>query len=212
MKIALIGATGTIGQRILQEALSRGHQVTAIAREPARVKQQHPNLAVAAGDIFDPDSIAAAGRGHDLVISAYGPKFGAGEEHLLVDATRALVEGVKRSAVPRLVMVGGAGSLEVAPGVQLVDTPAFPEFIRPLARAHREALAVLQEADLDWTSLSPAALIEPGERTGTYRTGLDQLVTNEAGESKISAEDYAVALLDEVERPRHIRKRFAVAH
>lgn len=201
-----------IGQRILQEALTRGHQVTAIVRDPSRMSRQQDNLAIATGDIFNPDNIAATAAGHDVVISAYGPKFGVAQEHLLVDATRALVEGVKRSGVSRLLAVGGAGGLEVAPGVQLVDTPEFPAVVKPIALAHRDALAVLQAADLDWTNLSPAAMIEPGERTGKYRTGTNRLLVNERGESRISAEDYAVALLDEVENPRHNRQRFTVAN
>ncbi len=200
-----------IGQRVLQEALTRGHQVTAIARDPARVQQQE-NLRIAQGDAFSPESVAAAAAGHDVVISAIGPKLGNGQERALVEATRALVEGVKQSGVSRLLVVGGAGSLEVAPGVQLVDTPEFPEFIREVALAHRDALAVLRAADLEWTSLSPAAMIAPGERTGQYRTGLDQLLVDDQGESRISAEDYAIALLDEAENPRHVRRRFTVAY
>lgn len=210
MKIALIGATGTIGQRILQEALTRGHEVTAIVRDPARLSQQHPSLKAVTGDILNPESVATATAGHDLVISAYGPKHG--QEQILVDAAHALVEGLRRAGVNRLTVVGGAGSLEVAPGVQLVDIPEFPAAYKPVALAHREAFAVYREADLDWTYLSPAAMIEPGVRTGGYRTGTDQLVANAQGESRISAEDYAVALLDEAENPRFIRRRFTVAY
>lgn len=211
MKIALIGATGMIGQRILQEALSRGHQVTAVVRDSSRISQQSENLNVITGDIFDPQSIAKAVANHDAVISAYGPK--PGQEQTLNDASRSLIDGVKQSGVRRLLVVGGAGSLEVAPGVQLVDLPEFPAAYKPIALAHRDALAVYrQETDLEWTSLSPAAMIQPGERTGQYRTGTDQLVSDEKGESFISAEDYAVALLDEAENPRHIRARFTVAY
>jgi putative NADH-flavin reductase len=211
MKIALIGATGMIGQRILKEALSRGHEVTAIVRDPSRVKVENERLNVVIGNIFDEESIARAVRGHDLVISAFGPK--AGEEQTLVEATRSLISGVKKSGVSRLLSVGGAGSLEVAPGVQLVDTPEFPDFIKPIALAHRDALEVYrQEKELNWTNVSPAAMIEPGERTGKYRTGTDQLIVNEQGESRISAEDYAVAMLDEAENPRFSRMRFTVGY
>jgi putative NADH-flavin reductase len=211
MKIALIGATGMIGQRILQEALTRGHQVTAVVRDPSRVTQQHDNLKVTTGDIFRADSIASAVTRHDAVISAFGPK--QGEEQSLVEATRSLIDGVKRVGVKRLLVVGGAGSLEVAPGVQLVDTPDFPVAWKAIAFAHRDALDIYRkESDLEWTYLSPAALIQPGERTGKYRTGTDQLVTDENGESRISAEDYAVAMLDELENPRFIRKRFTIAY
>jgi uncharacterized protein len=211
MKIALIGATGMIGKRILEEALARGHEVTAIVRDPSRVKIENERLNVVIGNIFDEESIARAVRGHDLVISAFGPK--AGEEQTLMEATRSLMNGVKKSGVSRLLSVGGAGSLEVAPGVQLVDTPEFPDFIKPIALAHRDALEIYrQETELNWTNVSPAAFIEPGERTGTYRTGIDQLVVNEKGESRISAEDYAVAMLDEVENSRFSRMRFTVAY
>ncbi|MFC4075878.1 NAD(P)-dependent oxidoreductase [Salinithrix halophila] len=210
MKIALIGATGTIGQRILLEALSRGHQVTVIARDPARV-QEAKNVQVAIGDVFKPESIARAAAGHDAVISAYGPKHG--EESSLLTATESLIEGVKQSGVRRFLTVGGAGSLEVAPGVHLVDTPEFPDAWKPIALAHRDALELYrQETELDWTYLSPAALIEPGERTGQFRTGTDQLITDKNGDSRISAEDFAVALLDELENPRFIRQRFTVAY
>lgn len=211
MKLALLGATGTIGQRILQEALTRGHQVTAIVRDPSRVAQQHDNLTVVTGDIFNADSVAQAVANHDVVISAFGPKHG--EEEQLVAATRSLLQGVKQAGVRRLLAVGGAGSLEVAPGLQVVDTPEFPEAWKGIALAHRDALEVLrQDGELEWTSFSPAAMIAPGERTGAYRTGTDQLVTNANGESAISAEDYAVALLDEVENPRFIRQRFTAAY
>ncbi len=202
-----------IGQRVLEEVLSRGHHVTAIVRDPAKLNKKDENLQVVTGDIFNEESVAQAVAGSEIVISAFGPPFGTGEEHTLVDATHSLIKGVKRSRVPRLVAVGGAGSLEVAPGVQLVDTPEFPDFVKPTALAHRDALALyLQETELNWTNLSPAGMIEPGERTGTYRIGTDQLVVNENGESRISAEDYAVALLDEVESPQFSRKRFTVAY
>jgi uncharacterized protein len=211
MKIALIGATGMIGKRILEEALARGHEVTAIVRDPSRTVDGSDKANAVVGNIFDVESIVHAIAGHDVVISAFGPK--RDEEETLVDATRSLISAVKRAGVPRLLAVGGAGSLEVAPGVQLVDTPEFPDFIKPIALAHRDALEIYrQETELNWTNVSPAALIEPGERTGTYRTGIDQLVVNEKGESRISAEDYAVAMLDEVENPRFSRMRFTVAY
>jgi hypothetical protein len=210
MKIALIGATGTIGQRILKEALDRGHQVTAIVRDASRLTTKHDQLNVAIGDVLDPESIAKAAAGHDVVISAIGPKHG--DEQALVKAVESLVEGVKRSGVRRLLAVGGAGSLEVAPGVQLVDSPSFPEAWKGIAIAHRDAMEAYKKSDLDWTVFSPAALIQPGERTGNYRTGTDQLVTDQNGDSRISAEDYAVAMLDEAENPKYIRARFTAAY
>lgn len=211
MKIALFGASGTIGQRIAQEALSRGHQVTALVRKPENVTLKHPNLTVQAADALDADSVAQAVAGHDVVVSAVGPGH-ADQAKNLVEAAHALTAGVPKAGVQRLLVVGGAGSLEVAPGVQLVDTPEFPEGWRPVALAHRDALAVYRSATFDWTYASPAAFIAPGERTGTYRTGTDQLLTNDQGESRISAEDFAVALLDEIEKPRFVRRRFTVAY
>ena len=213
MKIALFGATGTIGQRILQEALRRGHDVTAIARDTARLDgQQSPRLRVVAGDILDMHSVAAVVAGHDAVVSAYGPREEAPQT--VVDASRSLIGGLTSAGVKRLVAVGGAGSLEVAPGVLLIDSPQFPEAWKEIARAHADALNVYrtEAGGLDWTSVSPPALIEPGERTGKFRLGTDQLLTDAQGQSRISAEDFAIALLDEVEKPRHVRQRFTVAY
>jgi len=210
MKLALIGATGTIGQRILREALDRGHQVTAIVRNPSRLTQQNSNLRVVTADIFNPESVAKAVAGQNAVISAYGAPHG--QDQLLSDVARSLVQGVKQAGVQRLLVVGGAGSLEVAPGVLLMDTPEFQPAWKPNARAQRDALNVYRNSDLDWTYLSPAALIQPGERTGNYRTGNEQLVVDSEGNSRISAEDYAIAMLDEVEHPKHPRQRFTVAY
>lgn len=208
MKIALFG-TGMIGSRIAREALSRGHQVTVVARTPGKLPK---DLAVreVRGDARDVDSIVQAVRGHDAVISAVGA--GTGEQSGLLAATRALLQGVKQAGVPRLLVVGGAGSLEVKPGVQLVDLPDFPAAYKAPALAHREVLNLVRQADLDWTYLSPAAVIAPGERTAKFRLGGDQLVADAKGESRISAEDYAVAMVDEVEQPRHIRKRFTLGY
>jgi putative NADH-flavin reductase len=208
MKIALFG-TGMIGSRIAREALRRGHQVTVVARTPGKLPK---DLAVreVQGDARDVDSIVQAVRGHDAVISAVGA--GTGEQSGLLQANEALIRGVKQAGVPRLLVVGGAGSLEVKPGLQLVDLPDFPEAYKAPALAHREVLNLYRKADLDWTYLSPAALITPGERTGKFRLGGDQLVADAKGESRISAEDYAVAMLDELEQPRHIRKRFTLGY
>jgi putative NADH-flavin reductase len=210
MKIALFGPTGMIGSRILKEALSRGYEVTAIMRDSSTTLERRPHLDVKTGDILDAGSVAEAVRGSDVVISAFGP--GSGDPQLIVAAARSLIDGVKRSGVKRLIAVSGAGSLEVKPGLQLVDTPNFPAMWKPLALAHRDAVEVYRKADLDWTALSPAAIIEPGERTGKFRISTDQLLTDAKGESRISVEDYAIALLDEAEHPKFIRKRFAVAH
>jgi putative NADH-flavin reductase len=213
MKITLYGATGMIGQRVLREALERGHTVTAIARDPSKVTEQSPNLSAQAGNVLDRSGIAHAVAGQDAVISASAPSGGQPPE-TLTEAAHSLIAGLTQAGVKRLVMVGGAGSLEIAPGVQLLDSGKIPEAWLPMVRAHRDALNILRtEADaLDWTYFSPAALIEPGERTGTFRLGGDQLLTDADGSSRISAEDYAVALLDEIEKPAHIRQRFTAAY
>ena len=210
MKIALIGASGTVGQRILKEALTRGHQVVAIVRDPSRVIQQDEKLSVVVGDLLDGESIRKAVEGYDVVISAYGPSNGA--ENNMQTVNQGLIDAVKQAGVQRLLVVGGAGSLEVAPGIKLVNTPDFPEAWKAIALSAAETLEVYRKADLDWTYFSPAAMFQPGERTGVFRIGTDQLVVDEKGESRISTEDYAIAMLDEVEKPRFIRKRFTIAY
>lgn len=212
MKLALFGATGMIGQRILREALQRGHDVTAIARDPSGVTAQNSTLQTITGDILDPQSVAQAVAGQDVVITAYGP--GSGDPQTLVTAARSLIAGLQQACVKRLVIVGGAGTLEVAPGVQLLDTDKLPKEWMPLVLAHRDAFNVYKSEGgaLDYTYFSPAALIEPGERTGKFRLGGDQLLTDAEGNSRISAEDYAVALVEEAENPQHIRQRFTIAY
>ena len=213
MKIALFGASGTIGQRILREALQRGHTVTAVVRDPSRLTEQHANLTAVSGNVLDPESVAATVAGHDAALSAYGPSGSQGVE-TVAEAARSLIAGLTKAGVKRLVVVGGAGSLEVAPGVKLIDSPQFPADYKPIAQAHADALDVYRKegAALNWTNVSPAALIQPGERTGKFRLGGDQFLTDAEGQSRISAEDFAIALLDEVESPRHIRQRFTVAY
>ena len=199
-----------IGQRILNEALERGHQVTAVLRNPKKLKLLHKNLKVARGDVFDPMSIRTAAVGSDAILSSFGPNPAAVDQ--LVESAKALINVTDRSGIRRLVIVGGAGSLEVAPGVMLMDTPEFPAAYLPYAEAHKEALAVMRLSDLDWTVLSPAAVIEPGERTGRFRLGSEQLIADANGASLISAEDFAIAMLDEVEKPQHIRARFTLGY
>jgi hypothetical protein len=211
MNVVLIGATGMIGSRILKELLSRGHHVKALMRNPAKLAPQ-PNLDVVEGNIFRAADVAQAAAGADAVISAYGPgtdRDGAGR---LLDAMEGLMTGLARAGVRRVIVVGGAGSLFVAPGLQLVDAPNFPAAWKAIALAHREALELLRKSDLDWTYLSPAAEIAPGERTGKFRLGEDDLLTDASGHSRISAEDFAIALVDELEQGKHIRKRFTVAY
>lgn len=211
MDIVIYGASGMIGQRITQEALKHGHKVMAVVRDPSRITISDPNLTVRAGTIFDANDVAQTVAGHDAVINATSQMANQpGETYS--DAARALIDGMDRAGVRRLLVVGGAGSLEVAPGVQLLDTPEFPAAWRPGAVAIRDGLDVYRASDLDWTFFSPAADIAPGERTGKYRTGTDQLITDAQGKSFISAEDYAVAALDELENSRFVSRRFTAAY
>jgi uncharacterized protein len=209
MKVVLFGASGMIGSRVLDELVRRGHAVTAVARHPETVQAVNGVKAVR-GDVTDPDSVAAVAKGADAAISAYAPP--QTDPGKILDATRALLAGLKQAGVRRLIAVGGAGSLEVAPGVQLVDTPEFPSAWMAIARAHRDVLPILKQSDIDWTYFSPAALIGPGVRTGKFRLGGTRLVANDRGESRISAEDYAVALVDELENPQNVRKQFTAAY
>lgn len=199
-----------IGKQIANEALRRGHQVTAVVRNPDKLSEYKEKMNIVRANAVDPSSIAEAVKGHDAVISAYGPKFG--EEEELLEAARALIEGVRRGGVRRLLIVGGAGSLITDSGDALMDTPEFPEELRTLAKAHADAYGIYQESDLEWSYLSPAAIIEPGRRSGQFRIGLDRLVTDESGSSRISVEDYAVAMLDELDDPQFIGTRFTVAY
>lgn len=216
MKIALIGATGFVGAAVLEELLQRGHAVTALARSPEKLLPR-PGLTAIRADVRDAAEVASAVRGHDAVISAYNP--GWNEPELYAEFLRghgAIVDGVKRAGVARFLVVGGAGSLYVAPGVQLVDTPAFldhvPPNIVPGARAARDALTALRsESALDWSFVSPPVGLAPGERSGKYRLGSEEVLMDGENPAGISVADLAVAIVDEAERPRHSRQRFTVA-
>jgi uncharacterized protein len=213
MKIAVVGANGWIGSTIVHEALERGHTVTAVVRDPARLTLAHERLHVVSGDATDPDNVAEAVGGHDVVIGAISGRRDANNQNI-PNAAQALLVGVAQAGVRRLIWVGGAGSLEVAPGVRLADTPEFPAEYKGESLAQADALGVFRSAqtDIDWTYISPAVVIAPGQRTGQYRVGGDQVLANDAGESHISVEDYGVALLDEVEQPKHNRRRITVAY
>ncbi|WP_375454301.1 NAD(P)-dependent oxidoreductase [uncultured Methylobacterium sp.] len=207
MRIAIIGATGLVGTKILSESLDRGHAVTAIVRSPDKLPTR-PRLTAARGDATDPAGLAALVAGHDAVISAFNPGADASGT-----GARSIIDALKRAGVARLLVVGGAGTLEVAPGRRLVDQPDFPAQWKGGALCTADFLDRLRgETGLDWAFVSPAALLAPGERTGHYRVGGDRLLTDADGESRISLEDYAVAMLDEIERPRHHRTRFSVAY
>ena len=216
MKIALIGATGFVGSPILKEALDRGHDVTAIARDAGKIKAQK-NLKIVDGDVMDSDSLSEILKGNDVVVSAYNAGWTNPDLYNdFLKGSRSIQEAVKKAGVKRLIIIGGAGSLYVAPNVQLVDTPEFPEAFKPGAGAARDYLNELKKEDqLDWTFLSPAIEMNPGtphERKGTYRTGLDNPVFDDDHRSRISVEDLAVAIVDEAENPKHIRERFTVAY
>ena len=203
MKIALLGATGNVGTRLVSELTRRGHQVTAIARHPQTLANKAGVNPVAV-DVENEQELAATLVGHDAVIHSL--KF------ISTDASK-VIAATKKANVPRLLVVGGAGSLETAPGVLLVNAPKFPAEYKPEALAGTKFLSVLREdKDLDWTFLSPSAVFAPGERTGKFRLGGDQLLVADDGQSHISMEDYAIALVDELEHPRHSRQRFTVGY
>src|SRR5271156_4719644 len=202
MKIALIGASGNVGSRIAADLSSRGHQITAIARNPGKIAAL-PGIRPTAVDIADTESLATILKGHAAVISSV---------HFTASDPDQLIRTVKASGVPRYLVVGGAGSLQVAPGKLLVDSPDFPKEYEKETRAGVAFLDRLRaEKHLNWTFLSPSYLFTAGERTGNFRLGKDSLLTNGKG-SSISFEDYAIALADEVEKPKHPRQRFTVGY
>ncbi|GHH36302.1 NAD(P)-dependent oxidoreductase [Streptomyces candidus] len=215
-KISLFGANGTVGSRILREALDRGHHVTAVVRDPAKfTAPQHQNLTVVTGDVLDPTSVTEVAKGQDVLVSAVGGGDGPGHLATIEPSAKALVGGVRALGddAPRLISVGGAGSLRTPDGKLVWDAEGLPEFLLQIMHAHGDALDFYRTVtDVQWTNLSPAGTIEPGERTGVYRTDTDNLVLDAEGNSRISTEDYAVALVDEIERPRHVGERFTVGY
>ena len=201
-KIALIGATGNVGSRILRELIARGHSVTAISRHPNKVGGL-ARVTTVNGDVQDGATLAALFKGHDAIVSSV--RFQDSDP-------RTLINAVRTSGVKRYLVVGGAASLEVAPGLRLLDTPDFPEAYRPEATKGTHFLELLRKTEgLDWTFLSPSAMFGPGERTGKFRLGQDQLLKHEQG-SSISYDDYAIAMVDEIENPKHVRQRFTVGY
>lgn len=203
MKIAVVGASGNAGSRIVAELARRGHAITAIARHPEKIAPQ-PGVTPTRGDVMDQGSLTRLLAGHDAAVSSV---------HFLDFDPVKLIGAVKDSKVGRYLVVGGAGSLEVAPGVRLITTPGFPVAYKAEAEKGAAFLDLLAgETQLNWTFLSPQALFTAGERTGKFRLGTDQLLTAADGKSWISFEDFAVALADEIERPAHIRKRFTVGY
>lgn len=203
MKIAIVGATGNVGLRIVDEALRREHRVTGIARDPSKLPDR-ADLTPVSGDAEQPDQLATLLAGHNVVVSSI---------MFLQSDMSKLVQAVRQSSCRRYYIVGGAGSLEVAPGKLNVDQPGFPSFAKAEATRGKEYLDYLRSVDdVDWTFLSPSALFKEGDRTGKFRLGLDQLLVGDDGKSWISYEDYAIALLDEIETPRYVKQRFTVGY
>ncbi|MBS7690457.1 NAD(P)-dependent oxidoreductase [Pseudomonas lalucatii] len=213
MNIALIGASGFVGAAVLQEALSRGHLVTGLVRQPQKLPA-HPALNAVAADAYDTEALAAALRGHDAVVHAFNPGWGqANIRERFVQGTRAIYAATRQADIQRLLVVGGAGSLYVAPGLQLIDTPDFPAEYKEGAEGARQALELIRtETALDWSFISPPALLQPGARSGQFRIGGDQLLMNGEAPASISVTDLAVAIIDELEQPQHIRQRFTVGY
>jgi putative NADH-flavin reductase len=216
MNVALIGATGFVGSAVLDELLLRGHRVTALVRTPGKLEaRDHLNIVVA--DATVATEVASAIEGHDAVVSAFNPGWtNPNLYQQFLDGSRAILAGARRARVRRLLVVGGAGSLYVAPGVQLVDTPSFvssvPANVVPGAQAARDFLTELRrETQLDWVYLSPPAMLRPGPRSGRYRVGSDDLLMDGDKPAGITVSDLAVAIVDEIASPKHSRQRFTVA-
>jgi uncharacterized protein len=209
MKVVLFGATGKSGTRLLSELVSRGHQVTAVARDTSKLSAT-AGVKVSQDDLSDARHTADVIRGADAVISAYAPP--ADHTDDLIGVTQRQVEAVRQAGVDRLLVVGGAGGLEVAPGVSLIASGYLPAPYLPIANSHVKALDVLRKSDVNWTYVAPAAYFEPGTRTGKFRVGADELITAANGESRISMEDYAIAMVDELEKGTNRRKRVSIGY
>lgn len=216
MKLVVFGATGNIGQQVVKEAISRGHEVVGVVRSPETQKSPDPKATLVKGDATDAATVARVARGADAIVSAISPRTSSRglAASSLVDAARAVIAGAKKAGVKRVIFVGGAGSLEVAPGKRLMDQPGFPAPYKAEAQQGADMLDVVRaEANgLDWSYISPAAEISPGHRTGRYRTTGDQFIPDMKGQSRISFEDYAVAVIDELEHRNHVGRRFGVAY
>ena len=214
-KIVLIGASGFVGSAILNEALDRGHKVTAVVRHPEKITAVHKNLVIKQLDVSFTERVTEVSKGVDAVISAYNP--GWKNPKIAEETTKvykAILNGVKQAGVKRLLVVGGAGSLFISPGKRIMDAGSMPESYLPAVRALAEVYLIdlMAEKSIDWVFFSPAGMIEPGLRTGKFRLGKDDLIVNETGESKISVQDYAMAMIDELEKPAHHRERFTIGY
>jgi len=214
-EIVLIGASGFVGSAILNEALDRGHKVTAVVRHPEKITKVHKNLVVKQGDVSFSDTVTDMSKGADAVISAYNP--GWQNPDIAEETTRvyrAILNGVKQAGVMRFLVVGGAASLFISPGKRFMDAGLMPESFLPAVRALAEVYLIdlMAEKSIDWVFFSPAGMLVPGLRTGKFRLGKNDLIVNETGESKISVQDYAVAMIDELEKPSHHRERFTIGY
>src|SRR3984893_4829523 len=207
MDVVLYGATGNSGQRILKELTNRGYHVTAVARDTSKIPS---TVKAVKDDLSSVEAIASTIGGADVVVSAYAPP--QDNTDALLGVTERQIAAVKKAGVSRLIVVGGAGLLEVAPGVSLIVSGYLPEAFLPIAKSHEKALGILKGSDVNWTYFSPAGFFEPGQRTGKYRLGTTNLITNEKGDSRISFEDYAVALADEIEKPAHERGQLSIGY
>lgn len=214
-KIILIGASGFVGSAILNEVLSRDIKVTAVVRNPEKIKISNPNLTIIKADVSSASEVTEFSKGSDAVISAYNP--GWHNPDMYNETLRVypeILKGVKNADVKRLLIVGGAGTLFVAPGKRVVDTGAIPEEIiggvKSLGEFYLNTLT--NEKSIDWVFFSPAGNIFPGKRTGNYRLGKDDLIIDEKGESNISVQDYAKAMIDELENPQHHQERFTIGY
>jgi uncharacterized protein len=220
MNIVLLAASGRAGSTILKELVSRGHHVTAVARNLDKLPEQLPNTVKRVrDDLSSVDRIVKIITGADAVVSAYGPpsndpRYTSDMTYTdqLVSVTERLITAVREAGVPRLIVVGGAGSLQFSPGVTVLDSGYWPEQYIPIATSHMKAFAALRASDINWTYFSPPMLIQPGERTGNFRLGDDDLIKDEQGNSRVSFEDYAIAMVDELENPVHARSRFTIGY
>ena len=214
-KVVLIGASGFVGSAILNEALNREIQVTAVVRHPEKIKIQNENLIIKKADVSSLDEVAEVCKGADAVISAFNP--GWDNPDIYDEAIKVyltIMDGVKKSGVSRFLMVGGAGSLFIAPGIRLVDSGEVPEKLLPGVKALSDFYFhfLKKEKEIDWVFFSPAADMAPGVRTGRYRLGKDDMVVDIAGNSHISVQDYAAAMIDEFEKPAHHQERFTIGY
>lgn len=213
--VTLIGASGFVGTAILNELLARGHRVTAVVRNPGKIGIKSPSLTVVQADVTDTSALVAACKGRDAVISAYNP--GWTNPNIYEETLRnypLILEAVRQSGVRRLLCVGGAGTLFCAPGLRVVDSGVIPDAIMGGVRSLGEFYlnTLMNEKEIDWIFFSPAGTLEPGKRTGKFRLGKDNLIEDENGNSHISVEDYAVAMVDELENPKHHYERFTIGY